>query len=241
MERRSRWRGPVGGDVSRVLPRTRRRACRAPLRRCAATTCARSPGRGSWPHGSRRRSTRLAHIEIPARAHSIPDDRNRHAEVFLLRDHARARRRAPRVALLVPHSFRPPSVRVAAVPLRHAAGVLPRRRAVSAAAWPPANGATSSDIQVLGSSVGCAAAPEISDRSLCAGKFAISAAGLWHAHRFRWYSECVPWEAMTPWGRPRRMSFILLGHFALDQLSLSLAVSRAPLNRFPRKSEGKTK
>ena len=227
---RSRGNARGGGNVSRAWPHTRRSACCAPRGRCAATTCVHGRERDSWPHGSRRRSTRLAHIEIPARAHSIPDDRNRPAEVFLLRDHARARRRAPRVALLVSHSLRRPSVRVAAVPLRHAAGVLPCRCAVSAAAWPPAIGATSSDIPVLGSSVGCTAAPEISDRSLCAGKFAISATGLWHAHRFRWYPECVPWEVMTPLGPPGEDDVILLGHFALDPLSLSRTVSRAPPN-----------
>ena len=194
-----------------------------------------------------------AHIGIPARAHSIPDDRNRPAEVFLLRDHARARRPAPRLPLPASRSLRLPSLRVAAVPLRlpslrvaavplrHAAAVLPGWRGVSAAAWLPASDATLSGIRVLGNSVGCAAGPEISGRNLCAGKFATSAAGLWHAHRLDWYAGCVPWEVMTPLGPLGEDDVILPGHSALDSLSRSVAIARQRGNRSPRRSEEKTR
>ena len=224
---------PGGGNVSRAWPRTRRGAGCASLRRCASSTCVRGRGRDPWPRGSRRRNTRPAHIASPARARSIRDDRRRLPEVFLLRDHTPARRRAPWAALPGLRSFPTPSDGVAAVPPRHAAGVLPGRLGVSAAAWPPANGAASPDIQVLGSNVGCTAAPEISGRSLCRGKCAIPADALWHAHGVRWYAELVPWEVMTPWGSPRRMDFILLGHFALDPLSLPGAIAQPPWSRFP--------
>ena len=83
--------------------------------------------------------------------------------------------------------------------------------------------------------------PETSARSLCGDKFATLDAGLWQRYRFSWYAEDVPWEVMTPLGPPGEDDVILLGHFALDPLSLSRTVSRAPLNRFPPKSEGKTK
>lgn len=51
-----------------------------------------------------------------------------------------------------------------------------------------------------------------------AGKSAIPAAGLWPGARLqigqlRWSLAPVPWEVATPWGRPGRMPFILLGHF----------------------------
>ena len=42
---------------------------------------------------------------------------------------------------------------------------------------------------------------------------------------------------MTPLGPPEEDGLILLGHFALDPLSLSAAIRRQPANRFPRKSE----
>ncbi len=68
---------------------------------------------------------------------------------------------------------------------------------------------------------GCDALPETSARNLCEDKSAIPAAGPWQAHRLRWYADSVPWEVLTPLGSPRRISLILLGHFALAPLSLS--------------------
>ena len=116
----------------------------------------------------------------------------------------------------------------AAVLPRRVAGVLQERPNVSAAAWLPASDATPSGIQVLGNSVGCAAAPETSARSLCEDKFAIPAANLWHVPGFLWYAEFVPWEVMTPLGPPGEDRFILLGPSALNALSLSVAIGLQP-------------
>jgi hypothetical protein len=177
---------------------------------------------------------------IPARAHSIPDDRNRPEEVFLLRDHAQARRQRS-LAVGLPRA-RPragASPSGASVPPRHVAGVPPGQRGVSAAAWLPASDATLSGIRVLGNSVGCTAGPEISARSLCADTFATPAAGPWHAPGLFWYAALVPWEVMTPLGPPGEDDVILLGPSALDSLSRSVAIRRQPGNAFPRRSEEK--
>ena len=110
----------------------------------------------------------------------------------------------------------------AAVPPRHAAGAPQAPPGASAAAWPPASDAPPPGIPALGSSAGSTAGPETSARILCAGKSAIPAAGPWRTHAaFRWYAGSVPWEVMTPWGRPGRMSLILLGHSPVAPLSLS--------------------
>jgi len=140
----------------------------------------------------------------------------------LLRDHAQAQRRLPEVDLPAAPRAWMPCACDAAVPPRHAVGVLQCPHDACAAAWPPANAAILPDIQALDSTVGCDAGPEISARNLCADKSAIPAAGPWRAHRLRWYAESVPWEVMTPLGSPRRISLILLGHSALAPLSLSL-------------------
>ena len=139
----------------------------------------------------------------------------------MLRDHAQAQRRLPDVALPAAPRAWMPCVCDAAVPPRHAAGVLECPRDACAAAWPPANAAIPSGIQALDNSAGCDAMPGISARNLCADKFAISAAGSWPAHRLRWYAESVPREVLTPLDSPRRISLILLGHFAFDLWSLS--------------------
>jgi hypothetical protein len=157
----------------------------------------------------------------------------------LLRDHAQARRRPPRIAL--PAAFPPgmPSAGVAGVPPQHVADALGAQHDVSAAAWRPANDATPSGIRVLGSSAGCTVAPEISARSLCEDRFATPAAGLWQGHRLRWYAERVPWEVMTPLGPPGEERSILLGHFCPKSI-LSLCRHRATAcERLP--AEGRRK
>ena len=63
--------------------------------------------------------------------------------------------------------------------------------------------------------------PETFAHSLCGDKFATLDAGLWQGYRFSWYAELVPWEVMTPLGPPGEDDVILLGHSALDALSLS--------------------
>ncbi len=230
MELRSCWHERVGGNVSREWPHIRGSARCAPSDHCAATTCVHGRERDSWPHGTRRRSTRPAHSEILARARSIRDDRKKLWEVFLLRDHARGRRRrrSPRLAIPAAHWFGMLSVCAAATPPRHAVGVLQRQRGVSAGAWLPASGAPPSGMLVLGNTVGSAAEPEISGRSLCEDTFATPAADPWYAPRFRCYAELVPWEVMTPLGPPGEDRFILLGHSALNALSLSVAIGLQP-------------
>ena len=66
---------------------------------CAATTCVHGRERDSWPHGTRRRSTRPAHSEILARARNIRDDRKKPRDVFLLRDHCAGSAAAGRCGL----------------------------------------------------------------------------------------------------------------------------------------------
>jgi hypothetical protein len=233
MELLSRWQERGGGDVSRVWPHIRGSARCAPSGHCAATTCVHGRERDSWPHGTRRRSTRPAHSESLARARSIRDDRIKLREVFLLRDHARARRRrrSPRLAIPAAHRFGMPSVCVAAAPPRHAAGVLQRQRGVSAGAWLPASGAAPSGILVLGNSVGSAAEPRISVRRLCGDTFAAPAADPWYAPRFPCYAELVPREVNAPLGPPGEDRFILPGHSALNALSLSVAIGLQPSPR----------
>jgi hypothetical protein len=100
----------------------------------------------------------------------------------------------------------------------------PHAAAVAAASL--ASDAPAASTRALGNTVGSTARLDTSAHTPCADKSAIPAAGLWRASLLRWYAAHVPWEVTTPWGRPGRMHFILLGHSALDALSL-LACPRA--------------
>ena len=84
--------------------------------------------------------------------------------------------------------------------------------------------------------------PETSARSLCGDKFATLGAGLWQGYRCSWYAEDVPGEVMTPLGPPGEDDVILLGHSALDALSLSSccwATAREPFRaEWGRRNEG---
>lgn len=86
-----------------------------------------------------------------------------------------------------------------------------------AAVW-RANDAPIAGIRGLGSTAGSTAGRGIAVHTPCGGKSATPAAGPWPRARLRlgwfgWYPARVPWEVVTPWGRPGRMQFILLGHF----------------------------
>ncbi len=204
-------------------------------------SCVHGLGPAAWPHGRRRHSTRRACEEILARAHNSRDDRKKLQNVFCCVTTHGARRCRQSSRLGPPPAQGPetPSVSAAGVPPPRVAGVLPGGHGVSAVAWLPASCATPSDTQALGSSVGCAAAPETSVRSLCGDKSATPAADLSRACRLRWYAEVVPWEVTTPWGSPGRMSVILLGHSALDALFLWSPCNDSCRDVSPRKSEGK--
>jgi hypothetical protein len=211
-----------------------------PLRHCAATTCVHGRGREPWPHDRRRCNSVLGREESSARAGNIPGDRKKLREVFRCVTTRGTRRQRPRSRLGSPAANRPgtPSVDVAGVPPRRAAGASQHQHAMLAAAWSPASDAPYSDIPALGSSVGCSSEPETAAHSPCRDKFAIPAAAPWHMHRFRWYPELVPWEVMTPLGPPREDGLILPGHSALDPLSLSACQSTRTREHFPWKPEG---
>jgi hypothetical protein len=237
----SRRQGNDGGNACFLRPCIRGGVGNGPLRHCAATTCVHGRGRQPWPHDRRRCNSVLGREESFARAGSIRGDRKKLRDVFRCVTTRGTWRRRPRSRLGSPAANRPgtPSVDVAGVLPRRAAGASQHQHAMLAAAWSPASDAPYSDIPALGSSAGCSSEPEIAARSLCKDKFAIPVAASWHTHRFRWYAELVPWEVMTPLGPPGEDDFILLGHSALDPLSLSACQLTTFRAHFPWKAEGK--
>jgi hypothetical protein len=89
----------------------------------------------------------------------------------------------------------------------------------------PANDAPAADTRGLGSNAGSTGGPDTSAHTPCAGNSAIPAARPWRGARLRagwirWYPARVPWEVATPWGRPGRMTLILLGHLPAGTWSL---------------------
>jgi len=122
-------------------------------------------------------------------------------------------------------------------PGRHfaAAGYAPPPRVAHAPRTPPdgrvaaasrANDAPIASTRDLGSTTGSTAGHDTAAHTPCEGKSAIPAAGPWPGAClwvgwFRWYLAHVPWEVATPWGRPGRMPFILLGHFTPAVSSVS--------------------
>jgi len=91
--------------------------------------------------------------------------------------------------------------------------------AAGVAASSPANAAPISRSLDLRSTAGSTAGLDTSTRTPCADTSAIPAADLWRACLPRWYPAYVPWEVTTPWGRPGRMAFILLGHSPISGFS----------------------
>jgi hypothetical protein len=172
-------------------------------------------------------------------AHSNRDDHKKSRDAWrcVTTRGRRGRYRPPKRRFAPLRWPRIPSVSAADVPPRRAVGVPRDRPDVSAAAWRPASDGPPFGIPVPGSNAGCIAVPGTFVRSPCTGKPAIPAAGPWRrpparqatlpagtrlpVRLSRWYAAHVPWEAITPWGRPGRMPFILLGHSPIPAFLLS--------------------
>ena len=183
------------------------------------STCARGPARDAPRRGRHRCNTRPSCDASRAATRNSRAGHTGHAEEGF---RCVTTRRTPQW-LLPPNCHCPiadarrPFVVAGRVPLPHVSRVLPPPLGGHAAAGWRANDAPNAHNRGLDSTTGSTAGRDIDARSPCAGNVAIpTAAPRWGAGlqraSFRWYLACIPREVVTPWGRPGRMSHILLGH-----------------------------
>lgn len=189
------------------------------LSSCGPSTCARGPARAAPRRGRHRCNTRPSCDASRAAARNSRAGHTGHAEEGF---RCVTTRRTPQW-LLTPNRHCPiadarrPFVVAGRVPPPHVSRVLPPPLGGHAAAGWRANDAPNAHNRGLGSTTGSTAGRDIGVRSPCVGNVAIpTAAPRWGAGlqraSFRWYLACIPREVVTPWGRPGRMSRILLGH-----------------------------